>query len=40
MSKRPIDSISGDTETPCSFADVSGGFGIDQKDSSPLDVVE
>jgi hypothetical protein len=25
-----------DTETPCSFADVSSGFGIDHKDSSPV----
>jgi hypothetical protein len=36
LSKRSIDSISRDTETPCSFADVSSGFGIDHKDSSPV----
>ena len=40
LSKCPIDCISGDTETSGSFADVSSGFGIDHKDSSPLDVVQ
>ena len=35
-SKRSIDSISRDIETPCSFADVSSGFGIDHEDSSPV----